>query len=304
MNFFWIVYKGLEKELLKIADVVNIDDHQSSVYSVKMAELLLRTAVEIESISKRLYQMSGGEKTTDFAYFDEDCIAHLNKEWRIEHRYVTVSSPYIHLSEEMRTFAPLKNCSKKGEGTWKKAYQAVKHDREANYTQATILNFIKSLGALYLLNIYYRNLTVDMEKDPFAKFDCTCGSEIFSIMVDVQVQYGKNGREICGEGCDHCTYIIRAKPEKLEKVNSAVGTINEEIARRARKVVEEKLANGEPMTKEDINKIVNDLRLPTAREYYKILHEATQGLQYEAVLNKLSVNPQHEAQANQPETKV
>ena len=43
MNTFWPVYKNLETEFLKITYYIHIDNEQLSVYSSKIAELLLRT---------------------------------------------------------------------------------------------------------------------------------------------------------------------------------------------------------------------------------------------------------------------
>ena len=41
--------------------MVHMDDDQLYVYSVRIANLLVRTVIEIESISKQLYDQLGGE---------------------------------------------------------------------------------------------------------------------------------------------------------------------------------------------------------------------------------------------------
>ena len=48
MNLYWSVYKNLEKELVKLTSVIHFDDAQENVYSVHIADLLIRTAIEIE----------------------------------------------------------------------------------------------------------------------------------------------------------------------------------------------------------------------------------------------------------------
>lgn len=63
-NYYWAVYKNLERELSDLSNLIHIDDKQLNVYSIKIAELLLRTVVEIESISKTLYFQNGGENQT------------------------------------------------------------------------------------------------------------------------------------------------------------------------------------------------------------------------------------------------
>ena len=49
-NFYWNVYKSLEKELIALSEVIHIDDNQLGVYSMKIADLLL----EIENIRKTM----------------------------------------------------------------------------------------------------------------------------------------------------------------------------------------------------------------------------------------------------------
>ena len=64
-QLYWQVYLGLEREFLSIAEVVFIDDKQQEVYSMKIADLLIRTVVEIESIAKALYLLEIGDGSYD-----------------------------------------------------------------------------------------------------------------------------------------------------------------------------------------------------------------------------------------------
>ena len=51
---------------------------------IKIADLLVRTIVEIESISKALYYENGGIKADDKElYFDTDCLKLLEGKWLI-----------------------------------------------------------------------------------------------------------------------------------------------------------------------------------------------------------------------------
>ena len=53
-TLYWQVFKNIEREFLQLADVIHIDDKQLGVYSMKIADLLIRTVIEIEAISKEL----------------------------------------------------------------------------------------------------------------------------------------------------------------------------------------------------------------------------------------------------------
>lgn len=92
-NFYWPVYKNLEHELVNISNIIHIDDDQLQVYSIKIGELLLRCAVEIESLSKELYFMNGGQQPSGRdLYYDTDCINYLESRWTLSKKKVIVSS--------------------------------------------------------------------------------------------------------------------------------------------------------------------------------------------------------------------
>ncbi len=190
MNLYWPIYKNLEKKIIELSEVIHFSDDQELVYSLYISDLLIRTAVEIEAISKELYKISGGnmnpvdvrgEKRT--LYFDTDCIRHLDINWKITKKVVHVVSPIFYFEkQENLKLMPLKNCNKQSEGRWKKAYQAVKHNRVEDIKAGSIGNLIRAMAALYILNIYYRDEMFDagtiMKAEPF---DARLGSEIFSV---------------------------------------------------------------------------------------------------------------------------
>lgn len=60
------------------------------MYSLSISNLLIRRAVEIESLAKELYKLAGGNMTpvdesgkSRTLYFDQDCIQHLDVNWNI-----------------------------------------------------------------------------------------------------------------------------------------------------------------------------------------------------------------------------
>ena len=54
-NLYWNVYKSLERELLALAEIIHIDDKQLDVYSMKIADLLIRTSGECRLSNFLLY---------------------------------------------------------------------------------------------------------------------------------------------------------------------------------------------------------------------------------------------------------
>ena len=154
-----------------------------------IADLLVRTAVEIEALSKYLYELDGGSMNLIDShgnprqvYFDSDCIQRLDIKWHITKKVVNVVGQNFYFTEnENRILRPLKDCNKQKHGGWKNAYQAVKHDRFKDLNKGNIKNLIRAMAALYLLNVY--NLDVGMHDDNGVSCDARLDSEVFSVQV-------------------------------------------------------------------------------------------------------------------------
>lgn len=192
-NLYWSVYKNLEKEVLELSKYVHLDDFQLNVYSMHIANLIVRCAVEIESLVKELYWINGGSKVYDEEtgkerdlYFDTDCLNYLNNIWGICKKKILVSGIDMYFEQEdNKIIAPLHKAYKRGKSgaIWNKAYQAVKHDRKNSLNKATIKNLLHALGALYILNLYYKDDVhkIDSKTIPNHVFDDRIGSEVFAV---------------------------------------------------------------------------------------------------------------------------
>lgn len=190
-NLYWPVYKNLEKELLSIADIVCFDDKQLNVYSIRIADLIVRCAIEIEAISKDLYLREGGdmnpvddEGNKRDLYFDTDCLDLLEQKWNISKKVVNVTALNFYFEkEENITLTPLYKSYKRGTSgsKWKQAYMNVKHDRKNTLQKyATVGNLISAMAALFLLNVYFAEDSLK-EKRPSTIFDGSFGSEVFTV---------------------------------------------------------------------------------------------------------------------------
>jgi hypothetical protein len=158
-----------------------------------IAELIIRCAVEIESISKELYSLLGGNMSpTDTngnkrdLYFDTDCLDLLENNWHICKKEVTVSARSLYFIEDKhRIITPLHRANKRGTSgsKWKQAYQSIKHDRRNSLKKATIENLLYALGSLYILNLYYLDDRQDIGRVYLSdhQFDSRVGSDVFSV---------------------------------------------------------------------------------------------------------------------------
>ena len=175
INLYWPEYKNLEREVVFLSNEIHFDDNQLSVYSVKISELLLRCVVEIEAIAKELYKKNGGENPEGRdLYFDTDCLNLLEKKWMLSKKVVITSSVNFYFQqEENKVLTPLKRANKRGTSSadWKRAYQAVKHNRTLNLKKGNFSNNFSELfdnrvhswiGTNYSGNPYVKN--EDFEK--------------------------------------------------------------------------------------------------------------------------------------------
>ncbi|MBF1406502.1 MAG: hypothetical protein HXN23_09845 [Porphyromonas sp.] len=254
-NLYWNVYRSLERELLDIADTIHIDDEQLSTYSMRIANLLVRTVIEIESISKELYFREGGKWPLDedsikreekseteegsgedssrnknvqpHPYFDTNCLDFLENKWTLSERMVVISTPRLYLVKEPNMcFKPLKGASKRGKPSWKKAYQDVKHNRGQSLKKGTLDNVIHALGALFLLNLYYKDQRFDLYKDEEPRdFDEHLGSSIFTVKIHPFSGYINPGYTE-DDAVDECVYLIRITDESKARIQYGLQRLN------------------------------------------------------------------------------
>lgn len=293
-NLYWTIYKSLEKELLTLSEIIHIDDSQLDVYSIRIADLLVRTAVEIESIAKELYFRNGGEKVDDNTlHFDSDCMCFLNEKWLLNEKVVIVTSPYFHFRKsENIELIPLKRVHKRGTQDWVKAYQAIKHHRVKELKTGSLKFFMRSLAALYILNLYYRDAVYELETNDKSAFDATVGSEVFSVKVCVSENVVSN-KFVKYSPFNDCIYLIGPTKDSMQVAVDLKREAEEEANNQLRNWYYNHVEkNGIP--NEKFNKVLmekisskKDQFLTTAllKRNNEMLG-ALRKLKYEAVLNK------------------
>ncbi len=199
-QLFWQTYLNLEREVLEVARYIYITDEitmyssgglvashcktQLETFSPHIADLLIRTCVEIEAISKELYYTLGGTKVRGAKdlFFDEDCLKLIDIKCRTHNKVVIVSCPAFNLTkDENLCFKPLREAHKRQGTDWERAYQALKHDRYSSLSQGTIKVLLRAMGALFLLNIYFKNVKLTSKYLGVNHLDFSLGSSIFAV---------------------------------------------------------------------------------------------------------------------------
>ena len=299
-NLYWPVFKNLEKEVLKLSNQIHFDDKQLSVYSIRISDLLIRSVVEIEAISKDLFfRLEGITPSEGDLYFDTHCIQLLEDKWKIGKKKLIISAPSFYFqNEEIKIISPLHNANKRGTSScdWKKAYQAVKHNRTMELCKGNIKNLLKALGALFILNIYFKDEVYNFEKDSKAtNFPINMGSDIFAIKLHKWFSYDGNLNYRKRDDFDECIYITKFTDDSIEKYRQA----NEETMNKQTELF---CKHHKLLKYLETNNFQNykgkNLMLDVLGQddYIKLIqtasqkqHEVLKNTKYEAILNKNSV---------------
>ncbi|OOM09320.1 hypothetical protein [Clostridium saccharobutylicum] len=167
-NLFWPIYKKIEEEFKDLSYYIAINKKQLKTYSIKIADLILRTVSECENIASTICKREnikfkdkkGHIRKT--VYFNE-YIEQLNAIFKLEQKNVSIK--YINIDNNTfdSKLTPFQkeilkiNGKQKSILPWYNAYNKIKHDRVKNFKQANLENLINSLAALFMLNIYLKN---------------------------------------------------------------------------------------------------------------------------------------------------
>ncbi|MDP3679880.1 MAG: hypothetical protein Q8R22_03485 [Flavobacterium sp.] len=297
-NIYWSIYKNIEKEFNSLMFNIHIDDNQLNVYSSKIIDLIIRSSAEIESIAKELYKINGGIDKHNLKY-DVDALLFLNNLWNLDKKVVIISSYNCFVSNKI--ISPFtKNEIRTGSKdnrltyTWNNSYQNLKHNRAKSLKFGTIKYLFDVTAALYILNLYYKNLKFELGKDSNGQnFDTSFGSIIYSIKTHKNAgmfhdrEYAKN------QDFDECVYLIKPTINSYKKVQEILKKIDKETKTRVLEEIllisRDKVENSETLefSKNKLDEIIHKNKFGVAlKEHGLDLYKATENLYYDAIINK------------------
>lgn len=298
-NIYWPTYQNIEKEVEKLLYYIHLDDNQLNVYSTKIAELILRICIDIESISKELYiNLKDSVQNESFLNFDK-AIQFLNKLWKIEEKSIIISSYNCYLST--KKINPFK-VKEKRTGTerltfkWNNAYQNIKHNRYQSIEYGNIDNLFLALGALFILNIYYKNQSFYLGKDGnLTDFDLSLGSSIFSITFHKEESFNVEEKYQKRPDFDEYLYVVMPDSYHYNNFKSIQKKINQIRNELIFNFIQEKLNEGLEIDK--INEIINiefsnfteafkKFSVPAIEPFAYEFDQAIKNMTYSLILNK------------------
>lgn len=298
-QLYWQVYLNLEREFLGLTDTVFVNDAQQEVFSMRIADLLIRTAIEIEAIAKDLYLENGGVVVPDEdMYFDTVCLAYLDKLWNLDKKTVLVVSPNVYFEkDENKILYPLHKAMKRGKSSvdWNRAYQAVKHNRVRELSKGSIKHLLHSLAALYVLNLYYRDEHIEnlSEKEKVA-VNPSFGSSLFAVRIHRVNSLLPDGAYPKSPTYDECIYIDDYESKSKAEAMAALAEMNEytnqNLKAGLQKMLVDEIQRGSTPSKEWLEqKKIEVLKkvMASMSNHIKIrVNNALDGRRYNIVLNK------------------
>ncbi len=163
---YWPIYERSEKEIVELTFSIFLCNAHLSVYSIKMADLLIRIGSECENIAKsvaktRDFQSSNGKQIEDlnFPGLGDLLCSHIS----FNTKEVDIIWYYNDLS--CKSIVPFSTWNTTGSlnPKWFKAYNEVKHDRDVTFHQANFENILNGLAALFILNLWLRKEDIEQE---------------------------------------------------------------------------------------------------------------------------------------------
>lgn len=154
-NNYWQRFLYLETKLKELSNYIQIDQKNFNVFSIEIMTLYLSTCSEIESVYKAISDKV--EENYNFNQFRANFSSLTDKELLLEE---------VSFRNNSLKFKPFQDIESKNQGQfislkWWKDHNLIKHNRELNFDNATLENFLNSLSALYLLNLYFHYIKED-----------------------------------------------------------------------------------------------------------------------------------------------
>ena len=143
-------YLIIEEELLDLTKSIFFGDSNLKVYSLRIADLIIKICTEMESVAKDLYRDNNqtDPKNSSMAF------NWLNANWNIKYKKVRIRSSFIDFRNNLSGYYAPFNYKDKSPDNYYSVYCSLKHDKVKNLNKANINALMRSCGALYILLCY------------------------------------------------------------------------------------------------------------------------------------------------------
>lgn len=151
LHGMWNYFLMLESDLDNTSRYIEPKE-QENVYSFEFAKLLILACTEVESVFRKICQQ-----------IDKTQPANNIIDYReiIMGKFPKIIDATVCISRLGSNIEPFKEWEKEEpkSPSWWRAYNKVKHNRDSNFTEATYMNAVTALSALYILIFYLAAIT-------------------------------------------------------------------------------------------------------------------------------------------------
>ena len=144
-NIHWNYFISIEDDLYKLSRYIEFDKKNETVFSIELVRLLIASSSEFEVVAKELYKIKSQNNRTG------------NIRKNLQLFYPFISDLEIIVPRFGLQYTPLLNWKTDNDCEWWNSYNLVKHLRNSSYEKANLKNAINSIGALYIVNLFYYN---------------------------------------------------------------------------------------------------------------------------------------------------
>lgn len=163
-NIYWNCFISIEDDLYRLSRYIEFDEKNEKVFSIELVRLLISSSSEFEVVAKELCNLKDPTKANDN-------INHIKN--NLLFFYPDIYDLEIIVPRFGLSYKPLSNWKNNKSLAWWTSYNSVKHQRNEKYEQANLKNVINSIGALYIINLYYFNSLQEKNKNAKINMDET-----------------------------------------------------------------------------------------------------------------------------------
>lgn len=148
LHGMWNYFLMLESDLDNTSRFIE-PAGQEDTYSFEFAKLLILACTEVESVFKAIcFEITGQQVEGSIAKYKETILS----------KFPNITESTVTINRLGYNIEPFKGWDT-GRLEWWGAYQQVKHNRGSFFAQATYLNAVTALAALYILIFYLAKIT-------------------------------------------------------------------------------------------------------------------------------------------------
>lgn len=142
----WNYFLALEEDVAHLARFLELTSANFSSYSIELGRMLFAAASEIDVVAKQYCRkLNATSKAKNIAKYKAEIMERHPAFHRIQ-----VSLPRFGL-----TLEPWVNWGENNQPLWWRAYNNVKHERHAYFSEANLKNTLNAVAALYVLLIFF-----------------------------------------------------------------------------------------------------------------------------------------------------